>query len=154
MIDTPQIVHADAQPAAAVHLTVPRIDIQKVMGPAIGEVYAALAAQSIAPTGPWFTYHLQTPSYLFNFEACVPVATPVAPIGRVKNTNRPAARVARTVYHGDYQGLAQAWGELRAWIASNGHVPAQQLWECYLTDPQMNPDPTTWRTELNQPLID
>ncbi len=28
----------------------------------------------------------------------------------------------------------------------------ESLWECYLTDPESNPDPDTWRTELNRPL--
>ncbi len=30
--------------------------------------------------------------------------------------------------------------------------PAPWIWEVYLTDPRTNPDPSTWRTELNQPL--
>jgi len=27
-----------------------------------------------------------------------------------------------------------------------------QIVQVYLTDPSANPDPSTWRTELNQPL--
>jgi effector-binding domain-containing protein len=62
-------------------------------------------------------------------------------------------RVARTVYRGPYEGLGTAWGEFNAWIAANGHTPAPDLWECYVAGPESSPDPATWRTELNRPLI-
>jgi len=154
MIDTPHIVQSETQQAAAIHLTVPRVEIQNVMGPAIGEVYAALMTQGIKPTGPWFTYHTQAPSTHFDFNASVPVATPIAPTGRVINTTLTARRVARTIYQGDYAGLGEAWGELRQWITDNGHKSAQDLWECYLVGPDMSQNPADWRTELNQPLLD
>ena len=43
----------------------------------------------------------------------------------------PAARVARTVYHGDYEGLGEAWGEFGEWIKAQGLKPAPDLWEVY-----------------------
>jgi effector-binding domain-containing protein len=63
-------------------------------------------------------------------------------------------KVARTVYHGPYEGLGDAWGEFMEWIEANGHTPAPDLWECYTAGPESNPDPAAWRTELNRPLID
>jgi len=30
----------------------------------------------------------------------------------------------------------------------------ESLWQCYLTDPESNPDTDTWRTELNRPLTE
>lgn len=48
----------------------------------------------------------------FDFEVGVPVAAPVAAAGRVKPGELPAATVARTVYHGDYSGLGEAWGRV------------------------------------------
>lgn len=156
MIETPFITNAVAQQTAATHVTVPRTEIQTVMGPTIREVYAALAAQHIAPTEPWFTYHLQAPSYLFDFEACVPVATPVAASGQVKTPFlRPTARVARTVYHGPYEGLGDAWSGLHGLDQRQlgPPPPHQRLWECYLVGPETNDNPADWRTELNRPLL-
>jgi effector-binding domain-containing protein len=60
--------------------------------------------------------------------------------------------VARTVYHGSYEGLGTAWGEFDAWVKAQGHTPAQNLWECYVAGPETGPDPRNWRTELNRPL--
>lgn len=82
----------------------------------------------------------------------MPVPRPVAPVGRVRLGQLPAATVARTVYHGPYEGLGTAWPRLDAWIAAQGRKPGHSPWEVYLTDPQSNPDPTTWRTELDRPL--
>ena len=152
MIDTPHVLQTAAQLTASIHLTVPRANIQKVMGPGISELSAAVAAQGIALTGPWFTHYLRKPSDTFDFEICVPVATPVAPFGRMTPGQLPATTAARTIYHGGYEGLGAAWGELHAWIAANGHTPRQDFWECYLVGPESNSDPSAWRTELNQPL--
>jgi effector-binding domain-containing protein len=113
---------------------------------------AAVAAQGIAPVGPWFTHHLRMDPDTFDFEIGVPVATPVAAAGRVKPGRLPAATVARTVYRGRYEGLPAAWGEFMAWVAAQGHTPAADLWEIYVAGPESSPDPADWRTELNRPI--
>lgn len=152
MLDTPRITQTAAQFTAIIRLTVPRSEIRQVMGPGIREVMAAVAAQGIAPTGPWLTHHLRMDPAIFDFEIAVPVSAPVAASGRVRAGHLPAARVARTVYHGPYEGLAAAWGEFDAWIAANGYTPGLDLWECYTVGPETSPDPANWRTELNRPL--
>jgi effector-binding domain-containing protein len=152
MIDTPQITQTAAQLTAIIRLTVPRAEIGTVMGPGIGELMAAVSAQGITITGPWFTHHLRMDPDVFDFEICVPVAAPVSAAGRVGPGQRPAAKVARTVYHGAYEGLGPAWGELNAWIAARGLTPGLDLWEIYAAGPESNPDPATWRTELIRPL--
>ena len=127
MLDTPQITQTAAQLTAIIRLTVPREEIRDVMGPGIGEVRAAVAAQGIAPAGPWFTHHLRMDPVTFDFEVGVPVAAPVVAVGRVKAGHLPATKVARTVYRGAYEGLAAAWGEFMAWIAAEGHTPGPDL---------------------------
>ena len=153
MLDQPRIIQAVAQPTAVIHLVVPRGEIQNVMGPGIGEVRAVIAAQGVAPAGPWFAHHLRMTPGLFDFEVGVPVSSPVVAEGRVKPGLRPASEVARTVHHGAYEGLHAAWGELGAWIAAQGYTPAGDLWECYLVGPESSPNPADWRTELNRPLV-
>jgi effector-binding domain-containing protein len=154
MIEKPQITQTAAQMMACIHLTVPRAQIGEVMGPGLTEVRAAVAAQGIAADGPWFTHHLRMDPDIFDFEICVPVTARVTTTGRVKPGEWPAMTVARTVYHGGYEGLGDAWGEFMAWIEAEGHRPAPDLWERYVTGPEAGPDPSTWRTELNRPLLD
>lgn len=152
MFDTPQIAQSTDQLTAVIHLTIPRQEIRNVMGPGIAELMGAVAAQGIATAGPWFTHHLRMDPATFDFEIGVPVTAPVAASGRVKSGLLPAAKVARTVYHGPYEGLGGAWGEFNAWIAANGYTPRPDLWECYMVGPEATPDPANWRTELNRPL--
>lgn len=157
MLENPVVLRTGAQPTAKVHLTVPAGEIRSLMGPALAEVRSAVAAQGIPVTGPWFTHHLTAPGHTWNFEICVPVASPIVSSGRVEPGHWPAMEVARAVYSGPYEKLSQAWGQFDAWIqqqlAGNGHTPASDLWERYLVGPDSNPDPATWRTELNRPLI-
>lgn len=152
MLDTPEIVHSEAQEAAVIHLDIPRSEIQSVMGPAIGEVMAAVAAQGGTPAGPVFAHHLKMSDDRFDFEVGVPVKAPISATGRVKPGRLPAAKVARTIYHGPYEGLYSAWGEFDGWVQSHGHKPGHDLWEVYAKGPESGPDPATWRTELNRPL--
>ena len=152
MIDVPSIVQTTSRPSAVIHLSVPRARIQEVMGPGLAELKAAVAAQGIATTGPWFTHHLKITPEAFDFEIGVPVASSVADAGRVRPSTWPAMKVARTVYRGPYQGLAAAWGELDAWVKANGHEAGPDLWECYLVGPESGSDPAAWRTELDRPI--
>jgi effector-binding domain-containing protein len=153
MIDTPQIVQSVAQQTAIIRVTVPRAEIRKVMGPGLGELMATLGKQGIVPAGRWFTHHLKMDPNIFDFEIGVPVTVAVAPAGRVTAGQLPAATVARTIYHGPYEGLPGAWKEFGAWIAAQGRTAGPSLWETYVTDPATNPDPSTWSTELTRPLV-
>ncbi len=145
MIDTPQIVQTAVQRTAIIRLTVPREEIREVMGAGHRELMAAVAAQGITPTGPWFTHHFRVPTDSFDFEIGVPVDVAVSTVGRVHAGQLPATTVARTIYHGPYEGLGAGWGELMAWIEAAGHRPASDLWEHYVAGPESGPDPATWR---------
>jgi effector-binding domain-containing protein len=153
MLEKPEIVQSAEQTVACIDVVVPRERIREVMGPAIAEVYGALGAQGVQPAGPWLTHHKKAPDETFDFQVCVPVSKEVAPAGRVRSGRLPAAKVARAVYVGPYEGLGAAWGELRAWVAKSGHTCARSLWECYAVGPDSQPDPNAYRTELNQPLL-
>jgi effector-binding domain-containing protein len=153
MIDTPHITETAPQLTAFIHVTVPRGEIAQAMDPAIQELFSAITAQGVHPVGPLLSHHLKMDPEVFDFDLSVPVSKPVAPAGRVQPGELPAARVARTLYQGGYDGLGAAWGELHEWIAANGLSPASDLWESYISGPESSPDPANWRTELNRPLI-
>ncbi len=125
MLDKPEIVQTDAQLTAVIRLTNPREEIRNVMGPGIAELMAAVAAQGLAPAGPVFSHHLGMDPETFDFEIGVPVRAPISAAGRVTAGRLPAATVARTVYHGPYEGLGPAWAEFHAWIAAEGLTPAR-----------------------------
>jgi len=153
MIDAPHITNTKAQTCAVIRLTIPQAEMPRHIGPAIGELMALVQAQTIGPASPWYIYVHKMEGGTFDCEVGVPVTDPVKPAGRVKPGSLPATRVARTVYHGGYEGLAAAWGEFTEWITKNGHEPAEQHWDVYLAGPETGPDSSKWRTELNRPLV-
>ena len=154
MIETPQIVEVPAQRVAILHIETPRSKIRQVMVPGIGEAMAAVKAQGIGPTGPWFAHHLKMTPEAFDLDICVPVSAPVTAVGRVTPGERRAVRVVRTVYHGPYEGLGGAGHEFTQWTQAQGYQTAGDLYECYTVGPESSPDPANWRTELSRPIIE
>jgi effector-binding domain-containing protein len=152
MIAAPQIIKTEAQEAAVIRLTIPRSEMMKAFGPAVSELMSTLAAQGVEPIGAVFAHHMKITQDTFDFELGVKVSVPVKATGRVRPGQLPAAKVARTVYSGPYDGLPSAWGEFNNWMNANGHEQAADLWEVYSVGPQSSPDPANWRTELNRPL--
>lgn len=150
--DEPSIVEVPARLAAAVHVTIPRNQIQSVMGPALMEVLGAVKEQGLNPSGAWFTHHHRVSPDVFDFDVCVPVPAAIQPVGRVETRDLPAIRAARTVYRGPYEGLGGAWGSFMQWIDSNGHAGADDFYECYAAGPETGAEPSEWRTEFLRPL--
>jgi effector-binding domain-containing protein len=153
MIETPHVVQTADQLTAFIRFTIPRSEIQAVMGPGFAELGTTLLTEGIKPSGPAFSHHFRMSPGIFDFELGFPVPKAVTPIGRVESGHLPATRVARTVYHGSYGGLGAAWAEFEAWIAAAGYTSSADLWECYVTGPESSLNPADWRTELNRPLV-
>jgi effector-binding domain-containing protein len=152
MISMPRVIDTPAQEAAVIRLTIARSAMMQHFGPAVGELLAELHAQGIEPMGGVFAHHLKMTPDTFDFELGIKVATPVRDHGRIRRGALPAAKVARTVYSGPYDGLPGAWEEFTAWMDANGLERAEDLWELYAVGPQSSADPADWRTELNRPL--
>jgi effector-binding domain-containing protein len=152
MLETPVVTVSTYLQTAVIRLNVPRSEIQKVMGPAIGELMSTLAVQGIAAAGPIFSHHFRMDPEVFDFEIGVAVATAVTPSGRVEGSHLPAIKVARTVYCGPHEGLGKAWGQFGTWIKEQGLKTQDNLWEFYVADPESSLNPDEARTELNRPL--
>ena len=152
MIEKLQILRTVPQAIAYIPIKVPREDVRTVMGPGLAEVRAALAEQGAAAAGPWFTHHFRAPGAMFDFEICVPVAAAITPSGRVRAGEWAATDVARTTYHGGFEGLGAAWGAFMEAILDEGRKTGDDLWERYLVGPEAGADPAAWRTELSKPL--
>ncbi|WP_028347716.1 GyrI-like domain-containing protein [Bradyrhizobium murdochi] len=153
MIEPLRILQTTPQLTASIPIKVPREDVRKVMGPGLAELKAAVAAQNIAVIGPWFTHHVRNPGEVFDFEICLPVATPVAPVNRMKPGQWAAMNIAQTTYHGGYEGLGSAWGEFIGAIKAAGHKTADGLYESYAVGPDMSADPSAWRTVISKELL-
>lgn len=152
MIETPNITETTSQMTAVIPVVIPRNEIRNVMGPGINELLGTVGKQGVNFAGPVFTRHRRLDPEVFDFEISVPVAASVQAEGRVQPSEWPAETVARTIYHGPYEGLGAAWEEFDNWIVAQGKIPGQSLYESYVAGPESSPDPATWRTELIRTL--
>ena len=153
MLEAPEITQTATQTIAVIHLTIPRADIGKVMGPGLKELREAVAAQGVEITGPWFTHHLRFAPDTWDFEIGVPVARAVEAAGRMQPSTRPSMRVAHATLRGGYELLGGAWGELSAWMRTQGVAGAEDIWEVYTTGPEASADPAGYHTDLYKPLL-
>lgn len=147
-----EIVELGPQHAAVVRGSVPVQELPEFFGRAFTAVMAALEAQGVAPVGPPIGYYPGMPGETVDVEAGYPTARPVEADGEVVPLVLPVGRAAHTVHVGSYDGLAATYEALLAWLAETGESPMEQMWESYLSDPEVEPDPSTWRTEIYWPL--
>lgn len=133
-LEVPQILDLDEQLTAVVRFTIPRAEIVTAMGEGRMELIDVLAAQGIAPIGPWFSRHYRMDPAVFDFEVGLPVASAVEPSGRVRAGSLPAGKAAVTIYRGPYEELGAAWGDFMQWLEEHGHQVGEGLWEHYATD--------------------
>ena len=153
-IDTPYRARFQAQTVARIHVVTPRGEIRSAMPAAIHEISSALQAAGVPRAGPWFAHHHRQPTETFDFDVCFPITGPLQPTGRVASAEIPAAEVVRTVHHGAYDGLPQAWQDFTDWISANGVKTRGDMFEVYTVGPQANEGPDNYKTELNSPLVE
>jgi len=155
MTKQPTIEHRAEQPTVFIPVEV----TMQAFGPAIAaidRVFAWLGERGIAPAGPpFFRYtRLGDMDGPMRVEVGVPVAAPVPGDGRVVAGAIPAGRYATLLHTGHPDRLVAAHAALHSWIADQRLAFARDgdAWdgrfEFFLTDPDDQPDPEQWSTEV------
>lgn len=142
------------QPVASVRLEIDASKVSETLAVTLTEVMGAITAQGAEMAGPPFArYHaIDTAKSTIDLEAGIPVRKPIAASGRVRPGELPAGRVAMTWHVGSYHQLQQSYDRLRAWLDGQKLTPRGGFWEVYWTDPSLEPDPSTWRTQIFWPV--
>ena len=160
MITEPELEHREPQPYVAIGARVP-IPFATRLPPLWKDSRDWLSGQGLAPSGPPFIRYLTTDmSKKLDIEVGWPVAAAVSGEGRIVSGVFPAGLYAVLTYTGTYRGtgLVKATAALLAWADAH-HVAWQkttsdpvECWdariEYYLSDPDKEPDPKKWQTEL------
>ncbi len=147
-------VHAvmlDEQMTAVADAELPVADIGPWLAKAYHAVYAACRAQGLQRTGAPFARYRLRGRDTCTIEAGFPVEGPIKRTGDVRPSSLPEGAAASVVHIGPYETMEQTYEALVAWIERRGGAPVGDAWEIYLSDPRMEPDPATWRTEILQP---
>jgi len=139
------------QDTAVEYTTLAVTEIGPWLGKAFGEVASYLARKGAGPAGMPFARYHPTSDNRFDVEAGFPASTPTGGEGEVEPSDLPGGLAAVTVHIGPYDAMEPAYEALRTWVQTHGGEPVGDAWEVYLSDPNADPDPSTWRTEVVQP---
>lgn len=113
-------------------------------------VFEYLAQAKISPAGPPFARFTFLEDAVA-VEAGFPVSQEVAGRGPVEPSLLPGGPAAVTTHIGRYEDLDKAYDAVKQWLQDHGRTPAGPHWECYYTDPNAEPDPSKWRTDVVMP---
>lgn len=149
---TPEIVDLEPQEAVAVWGEVALADLGGFFAQAFGQAAEAAVSAGAEITGPPFGLYPETPTDTVVVEAGFPVSVRVEPSEPAHRLGLPGGRAVQVVHVGPYDALEQTYAALEAWMTEHDLVGATQMWECYLSDPEAEPDPATWRTLVVRPL--
>jgi effector-binding domain-containing protein len=158
MIGKPKVENRDAQRYVGIRTEVPMRQLPEVIPQLLGEVFAWLGKQGIAPAGaPFIRYHVINMESKMDIEMGVPVTSALSGDGRISAGVLPAGRYAALVYTGVRNGTKANkalldWAAEKGivwdrWEAKNGDGFGARL-ESYLTDPEEEPEQAKWETEV------
>ena len=124
------------------------------VGPWLADCYRTvhnyLRSVGVDPVGPPFA-RLTLLAGAVVVEAGFPCAREIDGDGRVEPSALPAGHAAVTTHMGRYEDLGIAYEAIRTWLKARRYVEAGPHWEVYFTDPQAEPDPDHWRTDVVMP---
>ena len=141
--------------AAAITETVDMADGAAWMQGALGELYATVAGQGLAQTGPaggLFTEAVFT-EHRGESTVFVPCEGPVRAVGRVRPATVPAAELAVIEHCGPPIESDRAYGALAAYVARHALAVQGPIREYYLVGQRDTADVGQWRTEVCWPVF-
>jgi DNA-binding transcriptional MerR regulator len=122
---------------------------------ALGELYAGVAAQGLAPSGPSGGLFS---SDLFQYERgeatlFVPLDGDLRPVGRLVALVVPAAELAVMVHHGPPPDIDVTYGALGTYVTEHELAVDGPVREYYPVDARATADAGQWRTEIGWPIF-
>lgn len=118
----------------------------------IGATFEAIQRASSQPTGMPFVRTLSMDADEMDIEVGWPVQAPLDGDAEVQPGTLPGGPVAVASYFGPYHEIGPAYEAIQAWCAEHDHEIAGSPWESYFTDPNEEPDPSKWRTDIHFPI--
>lgn len=155
----PKLEYRKEQPYVAVRAQVD-IPFGDLLGGLWGEANAFLVSKGLTPSGPPFIRYLTTDmNKKLDIEVGFPVDNIVDGNYRITIGTFPEGQYAVFLYFGHYDNLKAVTAEFLAWAEENKITwqtttkDEVEWWagriEWYPTDPDTEPDPKKWQTELS-----
>jgi effector-binding domain-containing protein len=148
----------DPQPILSIRGTIRTEQLGPTMGDRIQALRGYLQQTGTQPAGPPFVRYHTFDETETDMEFGVPVAEPAPGQGAITAGELPGGPAITTFHHGAHDKLGEAYERITAWMEEHHREPSSPGWEVYHwidlaaeVDPSAW-DPSTWGTELVQPL--
>lgn len=127
-------------------------EIGNVMGPAFGTIMEVIGANGAQVIGSPFSIWYEWESEIMEFDNAIPVDKKINGTKDVLPIKTYQGKVAFVSHMGEYSTTYFSWGVLEEYIKENKLEMSGSPYEVYVTDPETEPDPTKWVTELYWPI--
>ena len=148
-----EIKEIEATKALTIKATTPSGEISAKLGELYPKLNSCIVENEIKMTGPPFArYHSWDPEGDTELEAGVPVDTEVECEGDIQFVELPACKVVTALHTGPYESLGPVYEAIQKYIDEKGLKIIGAVWEVYLTDPNAEPDPNKYQTQIYFPV--
>lgn len=145
--------HQRQQPTVVMRTTVPVESIPAFLAKAFHDTAEFIGTHGADYAGPPFARYAAVTEdvRVFEIEAGFPVAPAIAGDGEIEASMLPDCDVATVTHLGPYDTMRPTYERITEWLDGHHAVPIGPPWEVYYSDPDRQPDPATWRTDIVQP---
>ncbi len=127
------------------------------VGAKMGEIYPrlmdCLKKSGIDMTGPPYSkYYSWDPEGETEMEAGIPVSGPAECEEDIEYIELPPCKVVTAMHTGPYEKISPVYDAIQGYINENGMKINGAVWEVYITDPNSEPDPEKYKTQVYFPV--
>lgn len=141
-----------AQTVISIRERVRPAEIPAFIGRSFGDLFHHVRLLSITVVGEPFAIYHSFGADAIDAEIGLPVAGPIEASGRIATREMPPTTVVETIHTGPYEGLAEAYAALDAWILEHGFEVVGPVCERYLNGPGTGVAPSGYKTVIAMPI--
>lgn len=146
------IVSLESMQAVSIRDHCPAAELSKKYAEIYGELGGMMKKQSLGfASHPFGIYHNFSPGDV-DVEAGIPVSGSPVSEGRAVVMKTYSGKAVKIDFFGHYSKLSAGWDVLSKYLKDNGLKPAAPCFEIYVSDPEKEPDPDKWLTEIYCPV--
>lgn len=150
----PKLENLPGHPYVAIPATVSMREIPHVLPALIPQVLEWAEKNGNQQVGPVFFRYLKMAGEMLEVEVGVPTKNALKGDATVKPGAMPGGRYATVTFMGHYNNLPQVHAQLEQWGKEQGLKVMGNRVEYYPTDPDTEPNPDKWQTDIIVQVVD